>query len=349
MKKKLIAIIITSIVAGTIFVGCTSQNTTKTTEAENITASEETTKDAVEERTLNLAIQPSAAFIPLYVAREKGWIEEALKEYNVTVNWTDFESGPPMNESFAAGQQDIGVIGDVPSISAIASGQDNTLIAVAADGGPAYALLAATDSDIETAADLKGKIIGTVVGSTAQNLTDKLLTSVGLDINNDVELINISAGDAQAVLSSGQVDAVAIWEPNVTRLVANGTAKIIGDGSYVGFRGVNVIFSRTEYVKKNADIVKVVLEQYYRGAQEFANNSAEVSKEIADYFFLDSELLVSASKKYDYTVAFEDADIAELQDTVSFLIGIEAITNEITVADHINKEIALEVVKEFKK
>lgn len=265
-------------------------------------------------------------------------------DYNVTVHWTDFESGPPMNESFAAGQQDIGVIGDVPAVSAIAAGQKNTLVAVAADGGPAYAILAAADSDIQTVADLKGKTIGTVVGSTAQNLTDKLLSNAGLDINSDVTLINITVGDAQSVLTSGQVYTVAIWEPNVTRLVADGTAKIIGDGSDVGFRGVNVIFARSEYVEKNADIVQVVLEQYYKGAQEFANNPEEVSNLIADNFSLDPELLVSAGAKYDYTVAFDDADIEALQDTVSFLTGIDAITNEITVKDYVNNEIASKAV-----
>ena len=73
-------------------------------------------------------------------AREKGWIDEAMKGIGVDVKWTDFESGPPMNESFAAGQQDIGVIGDVPSVSAIAAGQKNVFIA-AAEGGPCPLLL----------------------------------------------------------------------------------------------------------------------------------------------------------------------------------------------------------------
>ena len=50
-------------------------------------------------RTINLAIQPSCAFIPLVIARESGWIDEAMKEIGVEVVWTEFESGPPMNES----------------------------------------------------------------------------------------------------------------------------------------------------------------------------------------------------------------------------------------------------------
>ncbi|MCR5097671.1 MAG: hypothetical protein K6B14_01845, partial [Lachnospiraceae bacterium] len=66
-------------------------------------------KDGVTANTVSIAIQPSAAFIPLFVARENGWIEEALEEYGVSVVWYDFESGPPMNESIGKGETDLGV------------------------------------------------------------------------------------------------------------------------------------------------------------------------------------------------------------------------------------------------
>ena len=144
-----------------------------------------------ENRMVRLAIQPSAAFVPLVIAREKGWIDEAMKGIGVSVKWTDFESGPPMNESFAAGQQDIGVIGDVPSVAAVAAGQKNVFIA-AADGGPSYAMLVTDDSGIKNVADLKGKKIGLTIGSTAQNLAGKLLAKAGLDIKKDVEIINVN-------------------------------------------------------------------------------------------------------------------------------------------------------------
>ena len=89
-------------------------------------------------RTVNIAIQPSAAFMPLYLCREKGWIEEALAQSQVTVKWNDFESGPPINESLAAGLSDIGTNGDVPTVSAIAAGQKVTIVGVPGNGPDAY-------------------------------------------------------------------------------------------------------------------------------------------------------------------------------------------------------------------
>ena len=148
----------------------------------------ETEADAYSAEVVNIAIQPSAAFVPLYYAKESGWIEDALSEYGVEVVWNEFESGPPMNESLASGSSDIGVVGDVPIVSAVAAGQDNVLIALTCDAPLSYNLLVSPDSDIESVADLKGKKVATVVGSTAHNLVNKLLGTADLTMQ-DIELI----------------------------------------------------------------------------------------------------------------------------------------------------------------
>lgn len=89
---------------------------------------------------LNIAIQPVPGYVSLYVLRDKGWLTDALKEDAVDINFTEFESEPPENKSFAAGQQDIGVMGNVPSISGIAAGQNRSIIGISYNGEQATAL-----------------------------------------------------------------------------------------------------------------------------------------------------------------------------------------------------------------
>ncbi len=300
-----------------------------------------------EKRVVRLAIQPSAAFVPLVIAREKGWIDEAMKGIGVDVKWSDFESGPPMNESFAAGQQDIGVIGDVPSVAAVAAGQKNVFIA-AADGGPSYAMLVADDSGIKTVADLKGKKIGLTIGSTAQNLAGKLLSKAGLDIKKDVEVINVSTGDAQTVLLNHNVEAVVIWEPNVSRLDATDKIHILTHGGDIGFPGVNVVFARQEFVKANPDIVKAYLKQYWRATKAYEKNPKEFAELLSKYFKLDPGLVAKAASKYDYVLKFDKTEVDGLQDTVSFLVQTGSIKKEIQVKDYVDDAIAKSVVSETK-
>jgi len=329
--KRFFRFLLIATVFATTLVGCGSSGSP----SEEALSSSSGETSGVGNTVLNVAIQPSAAFVPLYVVKENGWLEDALEELGVTVNWTEFESGPPMNESFAAGQQDIGVIGDVPSITALAAGYDNTIVGIGAYGVEAYTLLVPSDSGIDSISGLKGKTIGLTVGSTAHNLVDKILEANDLDINEDVEIVNLSSGDLQTTLETEQVDAIATWEPNTTRITDNGTAVILADGTGV-LRGVNVIFGRTDYLAENPEVVKIFLEQYARGNKELRENTKETTEAITEYFSISAEQLQKVIEKYHYTVTVTDEDIEELQSTSDFLVKIEAIEKGVNVSDYID-------------
>lgn len=288
------------------------------------------------ERVVNIAIQPSAAFMPLYLCREKGWIEEALAESQVKVKWNDFESGPPINESLAAGLSDIGTNGDVPTVSAIAAGQKVTIVGVPGNGPDAYAVLAAADNNsVKSFKDLKGKKIATVVGSTGHNLTKKLLEKNNMTFD-DIEFINISAGDAGIVLSTKQVDAVVIWEPNVTRLVDNGTAKIIAKGSDTTLRGTNTFLARNDFIVNNPDVISVILEQYARAVKELPTTDQASLQKVADDLRLTTDQVLQLYKKYGFAVQCDEVDTAALQDTCNFLVSIGRLEKEYQVKDYVD-------------
>ena len=349
MKKisKILALVLSAALLSTCLIGCGASGTAQTSNEEAVSVETSKAEASSESREIRLAIQPSCAFIPFIIARQTGWIDEAMKEIGVNVVWTDFESGPPMNESFAAGQQDIGVIGDVPAVSAVAAGQQNVYIA-AEEGGSFIAVLVRDDSGIETVEDLKGKKLGITIGSTSQNFVQKLLTKAGLDPASDVEMINISAGDAQIVLTNGDVDAVAIWEPTVSRMDALDNVHILANGEEAGFLGMNIVFARKEFVDQNPDLVKVFLEQYWKATKAYEENPEEYVDMLAEYFNLDKDLVLQASSKCKYVLAFNEEEAAAMQDTVSFLMGIGTISNEINVNDYIADDIAKEVIAESK-
>ncbi len=296
----------------------------------------ETEQEVFSAEVVNIAIQPSAAFVPLYYAKEMGWIEEALSEYGVEVVWNEFESGPPMNESLASGSSDIGVVGDVPIVSAIAAGQENQLIALTCDAPLSYNLLVSPDSDIASVADLKGKKVATVVGSTAHNLVDKLLTSADLTMA-DIELVNISAGDVETVLVNGEVDAAAIWEPTVTRLVDKGTAKILATGDDCGLLGVNGMVARQAFVEENPFLAKVVVEQFQKGIEAMEDADPEIWAKVAEDLTLDEEQLTAVSEKFAYKVDVAQEDIDGLNDTIEFLVSIGVLTEAFDFAPYVNQ------------
>ena len=192
-----------------------------------------------QERNVRIAIQPSAAFIPLYIARYKGFIEDSLAQKKVSVQWQDFESGPSINESLSADMSDIGVIGDVPTVLALANSTPMKLVGIPARGPDAYAVLTQKQNTaFNSAKELKGKKIATVFGSTGHNFTTLLLKKFGLTFD-DIEFINISSTEAETILVSDLADALVIWEPNITRLTEKGVAKVIARGSETSLKGTN--------------------------------------------------------------------------------------------------------------
>lgn len=336
MKKKLLATLVAAAMLVTL-TGCGSSDGSASS-AGSSNETKEAGDSGITANEFHIAIQPSAAFIPLYIAREKGWIEEALKDEGVTVTWNDFESGPPMNESLAAGLSDVGVIGDVPTVSSIAAGQKNEVIAISAQAADSYAVLVAADSDLATAADLKGKKVATVVGSTGHNLVQKYLKTANLSIDDlaDGEVVNINAGDAATVLTNHEVDAVAIWEPSVTRLVDSGVAKIIGEGSDCGLAGTNTIVARSGYAKENPAVISVLLEQYARAADAIETLDDETWEKVAEDLSLDAAQVKSILPKYNFSVEITQEDIDALNDTITFLVGIDRISEAYDIGDYAN-------------
>lgn len=288
-----------------------------------------------ETKVVRIALQPSAAFIPIYVVRHKGWLEDALKESQVQVVWQDFESGPPINESLASKNSDIGVSGDVPSVSSIAAGQKNEIVGVPANGPDAYAVLVAANSNINSAAELKGKKVATVIGSTGHNLIKKVVEKEGFTLD-DIQLINISAGDAGIVLSTGDVDAVVIWEPNVTRLTDNGTARVLVSGSYTDLRGTNTFLARKDFTTKNPEVVSAILEQFARAVSELDNLDKSTIDYLSDQFKLSEEQIKKLIPKYNFAVKVDDVDAAALQDTINFLVGIGVLPSAYQIEDYVN-------------
>ncbi len=291
------------------------------------------------QRSVRIAIQPSAAFIPLYIARYTNAIENALKKKNVTLVWQDFESGPPMNESLSAEMTDIGVIGDVPTVLALAGTTKMKLVGIPARGPDAYAMIArADDSSFNSFEDMKGKKIATVFGSTGHNFIEKLLGKAGLSFE-DIEFINISASEAEVALSEGFADAVIIWEPNITRIIDRGIAKIVAQGHETDLRGTNGFIVREDYLKENTDIIKEILLQYERAAKSLSNLDTEILHKLSLALNVTEAQIKSIMKKYDYSVNVTKEDQKALQDTISFLVSINNLKYEYWVESYIEKDL----------
>jgi NitT/TauT family transport system substrate-binding protein len=91
---------------------------------------------------------------------------------------------------------------------------------------------AATDGNIKTAKDLRGKRIGVPgMGTPPFIFANRVLTANGMDASRDVTWSVFPAGELGLALEKGEVDAVADSEPIGTLLVASGKVRNVVDQS----------------------------------------------------------------------------------------------------------------------
>jgi sulfonate transport system substrate-binding protein len=145
------------------------------------------------------------------LAKSQGALEALLKDRGIEVTWSEFSSGPPLLEALGAGALDIGPTGDVPPLFAQAAGSNLRYVGTYKGAAGASAILVRKGSDIATLADLKGRKVAFKRGSSAHNVTVKVLRKAGLTLA-DVKAIDLSPPDAAAAFRSGSIDAWSIWD-----------------------------------------------------------------------------------------------------------------------------------------
>lgn len=341
--RKILAMLLSLGITATFLAGCggdqqqeLSENEDNGSEASDSGTDGSEASDSGDKTVLRIAAQPFPLYTPIFVAYELGYIDEELEKVGATYTWQTFTSGPLVNEAVAAGEADMGFMADLPAIIARSSGQPIEIVSNVAYGEKGLAVLVKTDSDIESVADLKGKKVAYATGSYAQHLLALLLSNEGLTLD-DVESINLGAGDQPAALSSGEVDAIVIWEQYISKLTSEGVARVLADGTGVK-RGNMINYFVTDYAEAHPEVVKAYIKALDRANEVLKNDPEQAAELVAEDFGVDKELMLEIIPKFTYDTALTEDDIAEITKVKDFSLEAGIITNDVDMDSFINTE-----------
>jgi NitT/TauT family transport system substrate-binding protein len=124
-----------------------------------------------------------------------------------------------------------------------------------------YRVVARRSAGIATLADLKGKRVASIAPTSAGYFLDRMLRRAGLSLG-DVQVVPIVplSGMTEA-LRKGEVDAVAIWEPEAARsarLLGDDLVEFSGEGTYRELFNLNTTAARLAAPETRARIVRFV-------------------------------------------------------------------------------------------
>lgn len=332
--KKLLSIILAASLTLMTLTACGSTQETGNSKAETNTSEE--SAGSGDSAVLRIAAQPYPLYTPVYVAYELGYLQEELDAVGAKFEWQEFKSGPLVNEAVAAGEADLGFMADLPAIIAKSSGQNIEIISNVAYGEKGLAVLVKPDSDIKSVADLKGKKVAYATGSYAQHLLALLLSKEGLTLD-DVESVNLGAGDQPAALANNEVDAIVIWEQYISKLTSDGTAKVLADGTGVK-KGNMITYAVTDYAKENPQVIEAYIKALNRANELLASDPDKAAEAVAEDFGVDTELMKKIIPNFTYQTELTDEDIAEIKKVKDFSLEAGIISNDVDIDSFINKE-----------
>jgi sulfonate transport system substrate-binding protein len=164
--------------------------------------------EAAEAKTLRVGFQKGEPV--LMAAKANKDLETLLGPQDISVEWTEFQFGPPMLEAMRVGSIDVGAVGDTPPVFAQAARGD--VLYIAAKRGAPQSILLPPGSTIQTLADLKAKRFAFGRGSSAHNFALMVLEKAGLRYD-EIEPVYLGPADAGAAFHRGAIDVWSIWEP----------------------------------------------------------------------------------------------------------------------------------------
>jgi NitT/TauT family transport system substrate-binding protein len=216
----------------------------------------------------------TTAFLPLFVAKDKGF----FKEEGLDVSLIFFKTGRESQQSIVSKDIDIAAGATTEPVYLKDADQDVRIIWGISDKMP-YKLFALPS--IKTLKDAKGKRFAVSgFGALTDFLTRYVLKHFGMDPETDVKILQVGSIPARyAALKSGAVDVAILDEPLITKAEKEGYSMILDLKDVLPEWQYEVFYVRQEDIPKHSEMLKKFLRAYQKGTV-FTKKSKEESIKI---------------------------------------------------------------------
>jgi len=225
---------------------------------------------------------------PEMVVLTKGWFQKYMHGHVIL---KEFASGPAALTAIASGALEFMTeIGNPPVAAAISRGVKLDVIWNDETFTTGEGLVARKQSGIRSLADLIGKRVGVVSGSSSDYVLTEALARANV-ARSKIRLINISPPGMLSAWQSGSLDAVFVWTPVINQLAAHDGRIVFVDANAVGYApSVNLSVVNSDWAKAHPDQVIAFLRAQNEGVAYTRSHPAEALKIMATGAGISEEL-----------------------------------------------------------
>lgn len=276
MKKKMIGLLLT---VSLVISGLTACGSSETKSGDTTTSVEQSKNTTDDGENYKVAITWSSGGMEM--------IQNIVKANNLDeglgldITWIEgLNTGPEMIASIAGGSSNIAVFGDFPIVTNYGSGEKPVFKVIdTIDLATDSAIIVKADSDIQSLEELKGKSIGTQIGTGSQYQTDLSLEKGGLT-EEDIQLVSLDSGSWVSALVDEQVDAVCILKSVTVGNEELGDIRILDEADYA----VSSVIADTTWAEENPETAARVLVLFQRVLDFIQENEDTAIKNVSDAY-----------------------------------------------------------------
>jgi len=245
------------------------------------------------------------------------------EKYGLTVEHILFSSGGENNQALISGTADINCGSDSKTVGLFNVLGDKALIIATVQRGDRYSTVVRADSKYTTWQDLKGKTVGTRLGTGAEQVLRRYF-DMKEDLSwKDFSWVNIRIEDMIAALQGGAIEAFTAWEPTCAIAEAQGVGRILrtyGDISLVPV----LLHTTVEFASTHrSEIVKFLAAHLEKAEiiQRDPDRAAELAAKAASVkgYNVSADAFKRVFKRIDFSIEINDDIIAAINDTAQFL------------------------------
>ena len=250
-------------------------------------------------------------------------------EYDLDVEHILFSSGTENNQALISGDVDINCGSDSKTVALFGAIPDQAVIIGTLQKGDRYSTVVSTDSTYQSWSDLKGKTVGTRLGTGAEQVLRRYFEENETLDWDDFEWVNINVEDMASALESGSIEAFTAWEPTPGIAEAQEIGRILRTFGDIALVPVS-IHTTLDYANEHHDeIVKFLAAQLDKvdmiknNPEQAAEYAAEAAAQYGSDVSADAFLLMF--NRIDFSIDFDEEVLASINDTAEFLYDQEKI------------------------
>lgn len=224
--------------------------------------------DVSSDRPIRISANAWVGYEPLFEAESKRYFDEGA------VDLIEAPFFATQEQAFRGTTIDASAVSLSSAFSLISAGHDITIVLVL-DWFQGVGKVMAS-SKITTVADLRGKRIGIEPGSVSSYLLARALQNFSLN-PSDVTVVPMMYERLTTVFQTGEIDAAAVFGPQVLLLEKSGAHSIFDSAKTPG-EILDVLVVRTAYLRKNPKRVEQLVSGWLKGVASLQKANHQTKK-----------------------------------------------------------------------